>query len=509
MKKNNNVTAHVEALLNYGQTFLGLTYEDALFARNQLYFRYNITEYVAEATKYEDFIDEILPVLVEAGRQQNLFPEGEEQNFEAYLLGTVTPQPSAVISRFDQLALHKDIVKATDYLFELSKNNNYIRTKDIAKNLIWDAEGEKGDLIITVNLSKPEKDPKQILKEKEAPSSLYPACPLCVENVGFYGNAKKSARQNLRVYPLFLNDEDWYLQYSPYQYYDQHCIVLKKEHTPMQISSETLIRILDFVELFPHYFLGSNADLPIVGGSILSHDHYQGGSKVLPMFKSEVKEEFASKKYPDVTFGIVNWYNSVVRLSSYDKSALFEAASKVLDFWKGYSDENLGIFAKTTAPHNTLNPIARMENGKFVLDLILRNNRTDDKHPYGIFHPTEDMHNIKKEGIGLIEAMGTFILPGRLSTEAISIIDILTGKTPLNFKDLADEKHPLSKHLSMIVQLVNDKGTTLSEEDAGHAVTDYINKTCVKILECTAVFKDNQDGEEGFNNFMKTMLSKI
>ncbi len=509
MKKNSNITAHLEALLNYGQTVLGLTYEDALYIRNQLYYRYNITETVSEATKYDDFIEEILPLLVEAGKENKLFAEGEEQNFEAFLLGTVTPSPGSVISRFNQLALHKDAQSATEYLFELSKNNNYIRTKDIAKNLIWDAEGEKGEIIITVNLSKPEKDPKQILKEKEAPQSSYPPCALCVENVGFFGNAKKPARQNLRIYPLFLNDEEWYFQYSPYQYYDQHCIVLKKEHSPMQISPETMVRLLDFVELFPHYFLGSNADLPIVGGSILSHDHYQGGSKVLPMFKAEVKEEFTSGSFGDVTFGIVNWYNSVVRLSSYDKISLIEASSRVLDFWRGYSDEKVGILSNTTAPHNTLNPIARMENGKFVLDLILRNNRTDDKHPYGIFHPTEDMHNIKKEGIGLIEAMGTFILPGRLSTEAIDIIDILTGKTPLNFKELADEKHPLSKHLAMIVQLVNDKGTTMTEEDAGHTVTEYINKTCIKILECTAVFKDNETGEQAFSRFMKELVESI
>lgn len=509
MKKNSNITAHLEALISYGQTVLGLTYEDALYARNQLYYRYSITESVSEATKYDDFIEEILPELVKAGKELKLFLEGEEHNFEAYLLGTVTPCPNEVISRFNQLALHRDVQSSTDYLFELSKNNNYIRTKDIAKNLIWDAEGDKGDIIITVNLSKPEKDPKQILKEKESVQSSYPPCALCVENMGFYGNAKKPARQNLRIYPLFLNDEEWYFQYSPYQYYDQHCIVLKKEHSPMQITPETAIRLLDFVELFPHYFMGSNADLPIVGGSILSHDHFQGGSKVLPMFKADLKEEFTSESFSDVTFGIVNWYNSVVRLISYDKMSLIEAASKVLEFWRGYSDENVGIFANTTAPHNTLNPIARMENGKFVLDLILRNNRTDEKHPYGIFHPTEDMHNIKKEGIGLIEAMGTFILPGRLSAEATSIIDILTGKAALNFKEIADEKHPLSKHLPMIVQLVNDKGTALNEEDAGHAVTEYINKTCIKILKCTAVFKDNEEGEQAFSRFMKSMLENI
>ena len=358
--------------------------------------------------------------------------------------------------------------------------------------------------MITINLSKPEKDPKAILAAKNAPQTAYPKCMLCKECVGFSGNAARPARQTLRTIPIILNNEVWHFQFSPYVYFENHCIALSDEHRPMHIDADTFERMFDFVELFPDYFIGSNADLPIVGGSILSHDHYQGGSKVLPEMSAPSKKYFTHSSFENVKVSIVDWYNSVIRLEGKDRKEVKELAAHILKCWREYSDKNVDISAKTrNEPHNTVTPIARFnDENHYVIDMILRNNRTDKAHPFGIFHPTEDLHNIKKEGIGIIEALGLFILPGRLASEAHGIRDILTGKTPLDFKALSDESNPLSKHIGMIAQLANDFGTSLTEEEAATRVTDYINDACVRILDCTAVFKHDEKGEQAFDRFM-------
>ena len=385
-----------------------------------------------------------------------------------------------------------------------SVNSNYIRKVDIDKNIGWKVANPRGDIMITINLSKPEKDPKAILAAKNAPQTAYPKCMLCKECVGFSGNAARPARQTLRTIPIILNNEVWHFQFSPYVYFENHCIALSDEHRPMHIDADTFERMFDFVELFPDYFIGSNADLPIVGGSILSHDHYQGGSKVLPEMSAPSKKFFTHSSFENVKVSIVDWYNSVIRLEGKDRKEVKELAAHILKCWREYSDKNVDISAKTrNEPHNTVTPIARFnDENHYVIDMILRNNRTDKAHPFGIFHPTEDLHNIKKEGIGIIEALGLFILPGRLASEAHGIRDILTGKTPLDFKALSDESNPLSKHIGMIAQLANDFGTSLTEEEAATRVTDYINDACVRILDCTAVFKHDEKGEQAFDRFM-------
>ncbi len=338
------------------------------------------------------------------------------------------------------------------------------------------------------------------------PKTGYPACLLCPDNVGYAGNLNHPARQTLRIIPIKLGGENWSIQYSPYQYYHEHIIALSNEHRPMAVNSETLYRLMDFVDLFPHYFIGSNAALPIVGGSILTHDHYQGGSKVLPMFAVGTRKNYVSEKYKDVSVSIANWYNSVVRVSGKSKFQVHEVASDVLNCWATWTDESVNVICKTSEQHNAVTPIARKEGETYIIDMILRNNRTDEAHPYGIFHPEERLHNIKKEGIGIIEVMGLFILPGRLKTELEVIKDYLTGNKNIDFKELSDSENPMFKHAQTIIQLVNDHGSNRDRVYADRVVTNYVNDACEQILECTAVFKNDEKGQEAFIKFIEQGL---
>ena len=326
---------------------------------------------------------------------------------------------------------------------------------------------------------------------------------LCYDNVGFVGNEKRPSRATLRVIPIILNNENWFFQFSPYNYYEQHCIALSAEHRKMKVDADTFRRLLDFVSMFPNYFLGSNAALPIVGGSILAHDHYQGGAKVLPMFKAGSRLDLFYSGCPGVKMCIVDWYNSVIRISGLNREIVQSCAEYILEKWSEYTDESVGIIAKTDAQHNAVTPIARMEDREYVMDLILRNNRTDDKHPFGIFHPTEDLHNIKKEGIGLIEAMGLFILPGRLKGEMEILRQYMTGATPFELRDIAAPEHPMNKHLGMLCQLLQDSGNQrVAPQVADNMITQYVNDACARILECTAVFKNTEDGQRAFRKFL-------
>ena len=505
MSNKTNITKHVANLVAYAKEKLGLNYYDAVYAHNRLLAELKLTEPTTPDETLPDFQTEIIDKIVDYAVEQGLADPKAKLLYETKIIGLVMPSPSVVMSNFDSLVRNNGIEAATNYLNELSVNSNYIRMPDIKKNIKWTAECPNGNLTITINLSKPEKSNEQVALERSMPQTKYPKCMLCLENLGFEGSYRHPARETIRIIPMFLNDEPWFMQYSPYVYFDNHCIAVSENHQPMSITPKTFTRLLDFVELFPHYFMGSNADLPIVGGSILAHEHYQGGKKVLPMFTRPVRKAFATNEYPSVNIGILDWYNSVIKLSGTNRKDIEAVAQKILASWRNYTDENVGVIAHTDAPHNTITPIATIENGDYCLYLILRNNRTDEAHPYGIYHPTEDMHNIKKEGIGLIEAMGTFILPGRLASEITQIVDIMTGKTPLNFVELSDEKHPLSKHLGMIIQLANDCGTTLSNDDAEKAVVNYINNTCVKILECTAVFKNTEVGQQAFEKFLNSL----
>ena len=394
--------------------------EDVIYVVNRILNLIGGSHYEREEYTPHSNIEEILaPILDYANQNDKL-----EVNSITYrdilstdIMDCFTPMPSAVTKTFYE-KYEKSPKEATDWFFEFSKNNNYIMTERLKKNIVWKTNTkEYGDLDITINLSKPEKDPRDIANAKKVQQTGYPKCLLCVENVGFEGNSNHPPRSNHRIIPVDINGEKWCLQYSPYGYYNEHCILLNSEHSPMAITNETFGRLLAFVEKFPHYFIGSNADLPIVGGSILTHDHYQGGNYEFPMAKCGSRIGVKFEGYEDVDACVVDWALSTIRISSVERFRLQELAGKILSAWRAYSDEENDIYAYTDAPHNTITPIARMRNGKFELDLILRNNRTTEEHPLGIFHPHAEYHHIKKENIGLIEAMGLAVLPPRLTTE--------------------------------------------------------------------------------------------
>ncbi len=489
--------------VDYAKDNLSLRAEDEAFVTNSLLSTFSLGAPAQQSAPYGDFQSDIVDPIVEYAVQNGMAKDEERLLFETKLLGIVTPAPSSVVDKFDTIAANKGVKAATDWLFELSVNNNYIRKVDIQKNIKWEHVGKFGKIGITINLSKPEKDPKQIALAKLMPKTGYPSCLLCPENVGYAGNLNHPARQTLRIIPIKLGGEDWSIQYSPYQYYNEHIIALSNEHRPMLVNSDTLYRLLDFVDTFPHYFIGSNAALPIVGGSILTHDHYQGGSKVLPMFEAGIRKNYVGNKYKNVSISIADWYNSVVRVSGKNKFEVHEVASDILNCWANWTDESVNVICNTGEQHNAVTPIARKEGGDYIIDMILRNNRTDEAHPYGIFHPEEKLHNIKKEGIGIIEVMGLFILPGRLKAELEVIKDYICGNKNIDFKELNDTENPMYKHAQTIIQLVNDHGDNRDRAYADRVVTDYVNNACEQILECTAVFKNDEKGQTAFEKFIE------
>lgn len=499
-KKDTTIGVCLANLIKYAQIEIGLDKFDAVYAHNTLISIFGLTSLDKAEDTLPDFQAGIIDKIVSYAIDNNIILKEDALSFETKIMGIVTPSPSAVIKNFDSLAASKGTKIATDYLNKLGWRSNYLRKCDIDKNIVWRHEQPSGDIMVSINLAKPEKDNKQVAAQKNSPQNKYPKCPICLENLGLSGK-----RDTLRLVPLFLNDEEWFLQFSPYVYFEEHCIAVAEDHHPMKVDKDTLVRLIEFVELFPHYFMGSNADLPIVGGSILTHEHYQGGKKVLPMFSAKPKSYWVNPSHAGVGISIINWYNSVIKLTSISKKELIAQAEEILNSWKVYSDESVGVLAKTDEQHNTATIIAINESGNgFTLYMILRNNRTDSAHPFGIFHPTEDMHNIKKEGIGLIEAMGLFILPGRLKAETDMLIDILTGEKPLNFAEISVDSHPLCKHLGMVMQLANDHGINLSKDAANIAVTSFINSMCISILETTAVFKNTEKGNLAFAKFMES-----
>lgn len=455
----------------------------------------------------DDVQSEIIDPLVDYAIQKKLTTKEERILFETKMMGLITPAPSAVNRKFDEIEKKEGKEAATDALFKLSKANNYLRMCDINKNIKWRHHGSLGDIEITINLSKPEKDPKEIALAKSLPQSGYPACMLCASNLGFAGNLNHPARQTLRYIPITLTNEQWYMQFSPYQYYREHLIAFSEQHRPMAVTADSLKRLIEFTDIFPHYFIGSNAALPIVGGSILTHDHYQGGSKVLPMFKAESRRQYKSENFKDLKIEIANWYNSVIRISGQNANSVHKFSSLVLEKWRDWTDESVEIIAKTTEEHNAITPIARNENGRYIFDMILRNNRTDEKRPYGIFHPEERLHNIKKEGIGIIEVMGLFILPGRLKNELHEAEKFLIGEKEINDKALTDPKSNIYKHRNMILELIEAHGRKNTKEDAKKFIIDKINHICEEILEYTAVFKNTEKGQNAFDRFMTEGLN--
>ncbi|MEE1244736.1 MAG: UDP-glucose--hexose-1-phosphate uridylyltransferase [Acutalibacteraceae bacterium] len=432
----------------------------------------------------EEILKEILDFAVEKGLIEDTITQRDL--FDTKVMASLLPRPSEVTNKF--YSLYEQSPKtATDYFYKLSCDSDYIRRYRIKKDVKWVTSTEYGDLDITINLSKPEKDPKAIAAAKNAKQVGYPKCLLCRECEGYAGRIDFPARQNHRIIPVKINDTDWFMQYSPYVYYNEHCIVFNSEHTPMAINTATFRKLLDFVKLFPHYFVGSNADLPIVGGSILSHDHFQGGNYTFAMAKAPIDTEILFEGFSDVRTGIVKWPMSVIRLSSENSERLIELADKILSAWRGYTDENAFIFAETDGEkHNTITPIARKVGDDFQLDLVLRNNITTKEHPMGVYHPHAELHHIKKENIGLIEVMGLAVLPARLKTEMA-----LLKTAMLENKDLRNDE-VLEKHADWADE-IKIKYSDINENNIDKIIEDEIGLVFSKVLEHAGVFKNKED----------------
>ncbi len=501
---------NVAKLLDYASKKLYLNDFDKIYVQNQLLDLFGLDEpYEGQIKEYELY--QTLDALADYAVRKKLTDENGRLNFQTKVMGLLTPSPSQVVDMFDDIAAYSGTEEACKFLYRLGEDSTYLRRPDLDKNLMWEHESPRGNILITINLAKPEKTPEQVRLAKLAKGG-YPKCMLCEENTGWAGNAAKPARQTLRTVPFELDGEEWFMQYSPYQYFSEHVIAVSRQHRPMCVSDATFRRMLDFLDMFPHYFIGSNASLPIVGGSILAHEHYQGGKKVLPVFSRPAQRCYRMRGCPDVDIAIVDWYNSIVRITSKNRVQILKAVSAFNNAWADYSNESVNIICRTcengeTVQHNAITPIASINSdGEYQFDLILRNNRTDEAHPFGIFHPAKELHNIKQEAIGIIEVMGLFILPGRLANEAAQMRDILSGKTPLDFQSLASDDNPLNKHLGMITQLAVDYGTNCSEKKAGDAVTSYINSACEKILDTTAVFKNDEQGRNAFDAFINSVI---
>ncbi len=418
--------------------------------------------------------------------------------FDTKLMGRLVERPSAIISKFRE-KYEKSPEKATDYYYNLSKNSDYIRRYRISKDMKWIAPTEYGDLDITINLSKPEKDPKAIAAARNAKQSGYPKCQLCWENEGYSGRVDHPARENHRIIPVTIQDTKWGFQYSPYVYYNEHCIVFNSQHIPMKIEHNTFCKLFDFVKQFPHYFVGSNADLPIVGGSILSHDHFQGGHYTFAMAKAPVERSFTVKGFEDVKSGIVKWPMSVIRLSGPSTDRIIELADVILNKWRGYTDEDAFVFAETDGtPHNTITPIARKRGEDYELDLVLRNNITTKEHPLGVYHPHAELHHIKKENIGLIEVMGLAVLPARLKTEMADLKEAILKGADLR----ADEV--LEKHADW-VQEFSKKYDSITSDNIDEIIQNEIGEVFMHVLEDAGVYKRTPEGQAAFDRFIATL----
>ena len=417
--------------------------------------------------------------------------------FDTKIMGLITPRPSNVINKFNSL-YEKSPKCATDFYYKLSQDSNYIRRYRIKNDLKWITKTEYGDIDITINLSKPEKDPKAIAAALKMKSASYPKCLLCKENEGYAGRVNHPARQNHRIIPMVLGGDDFYLQYSPYVYYNEHCIVFNSEHTPMKIDRSAFEKLLDFIELFPHYFIGSNADLPIVGGSILTHEHFQGGNYEFAMAKAPIETQVKFSGFEDVEAGIVKWPMSVIRISSKSKEKLVDLADKILTAWRGYTDENSFIYAETDGEkHNTITPIARKRDGKFEFDLVLRNNITTDECPLGFYHPHPEYHHIKKENIGLIEVMGLAVLPSRLKNEMALLKDAM-----LQGKDIS-KIDAIASHKDWADMIMNKYDITA--DNCEEILQKEIGIVFTSILEQCGVYSRDEKGKKDFIKFIESV----
>ncbi|WP_455950432.1 UDP-glucose--hexose-1-phosphate uridylyltransferase [Eubacterium sp.] len=492
---------YIKQLVDYGVSSGLIPENERVYSTNlllEIYGKDNFNDPDISETSLP--LDEILNNLLDIAVDEGLIEDSVTYRdlFDTKLMNCITPRPSQLQNRFWFL-YETSPREATDFYYDFSQNTNYIRRDRIAKDLKWKVPSEYGDIDITINLSKPEKDPKLIAAAKNAPSSGYPKCLLCRENEGYAGNINHPARQNHRIIPLRLGDSDWNMQYSPYVYYNEHCIVFNNRHTPMKIDASTFVKLFDFVKIFPHYFIGSNADLPIVGGSILSHDHFQGGHYTFAMAKAKSVFSFEVPEFNNVSCEVLKWPLSVIRLKSDSTEDIVRLASHILDKWRNYTDEDAFIFANTDGePHNTITPIARFRDGMYELDLALRNNITTPEHPLGVYHPHEKLHHIKKENIGLIEVMGLAVLPSRLKNEMNLLAEyIIEGKDISGNEDIA-------KHADWANEILSTRHD-ITSENVMEVLETEIGKVFVKVLEDAGVYKCTPEGLESFKKFIDTL----
>ncbi len=489
----------IDSLVSYAMN-CGLTQpEDHTVVVNKLLEALKLDSYTPSEELLSEDLEEILAGILEYACANGLCEDNitARDLFDTKIMGLLTPMPREVIATFRSLYA-EDPQKATDWYYDFSCNTDYIRRYRIAKDMRWKYQSPYGEIDITINLSKPEKDPKAIAAAKLAPQSGYPKCALCVENEGYAGRMNHPARQNHRVIPIEMAGAPWCLQYSPYVYYNEHCIVFNAKHTPMKIDKSAFCKLLDFVKVFPHYFVGSNADLPIVGGSILSHEHFQGGHYTFAMETASVEKEIFFAGYEDVAAGIVKWPMSVIRLRGADAGRLADLADKILTCWRGYTDEAALILAETDGePHNTITPIARRRGDDFELDLVLRNNLTTEEHPLGVYHPHADKHHIKKENIGLIEVMGLAVLPSRLKKELAALADAIVAD-----KDISADP-ALASHADWVAEIKTRK--TFTQDNVMDILLEETGKVFSEVLEDAGVYKCDEAGRAAFMRFVDTV----
>ena len=491
---------NIKKLVEYGISTGLMPACERIYATNLLLDLFHEDEYIDVDIQEEIVLEEVLKELLDEAVARNIIEDSivYRDLFDTKLMNCLMPRPSQVQAEFAK-RYEESPEAATDYFYKLSQDSDYIRRYRIAKDRKWKVDSAYGEIDITINLSKPEKDPKAIAAAKNAKQSAYPKCQLCVENEGYAGRTNHPARENHRIIPITVNDSAWGFQYSPYVYYNEHCIVFNGEHTPMKIEEATYVKLFDFVKLFPHYFLGSNADLPIVGGSILSHDHFQGGNYTFAMAKAEMEETFVINGYEDVEVGIVKWPLSVLRLRGKDEKRLIKLGAHVLDVWRGYTDEAAFVYAETDGePHNTITPIARKVGDTFELDLALRNNITTEEHPLGVYHPHAERHHIKKENIGLIEVMGLAVLPARLKEEMELLAEYLVAG-----KDVRSNEK-IEKHADWIENVIG-KYDNVSEENVMSILEKEVGIVFTAVLEDAGVFKCTEEGRAAFKRFIAAL----
>ena len=494
----NDINSLIAQLGQYGNEKGLVANEDEIYTINRLLEILHLDEYKETVCEEEMKLEDILAQIMDWAYENGVMQENSvvyRDLFDTKLMGALVPAPSVVIKKFREL-YKESPKKATDFYYDFSCNTDYIRRYRIAKDRKWKAETEYGTLDITINLSKPEKDPKAIAAAKNAKQSAYPKCLLCKENEGYAGRIDHPARQSHRIMPVEIDGKPWGFQYSPYVYYNEHCILFNKEHTPMKIDESAFRKLLDFIRQFPHYFIGSNADLPIVGGSILAHEHFQGGHYEFAMERAGIKKEITIPGFEQIEAGIVNWPMSVIRIRHTDAGLLVKAASHILESWRKYTDEDFFIYAQTDGePHNTITPIARMRDGKYEFDLVLRNNITTKEHPLGVFHPHQELHHIKKENIGLIEVMGLAVLPARLKNEMKRLGEFIVAG-----KDISSDEE-LAKHADWVETFIGSYDS-VTEENVEEILQKEIGEVFKKVLEHAGIYKNTKQGMEGFMRFI-------